>query len=319
MTRRQTQAATSIAAILCAAPCSSLRGMCDVWRVQVIGCVARVVAIAAALHLTAASSEAAPAAPAAPTAAPTAAPPSTETSEARQPAIDAERDAARSAARIEGVRRKILDERYQSELPRYRGEGSGRDHRSTRTRRAGGELGDADRRAMREARREEPSSFSTLMSMVLWGMVVVVGVLVVFWLISELSRYGGDPELPAEEREDHKAVVDAIIERPLGDADELARRGLFAEAIHTLLLRTLQELVRTAAVRVAPAMTSREILARVPLLADARSAFAGLITAVEITHFGDAEASAADYERCRQQFHVFAAAFRGRAAQAVAA
>jgi hypothetical protein len=86
-------------------------------------------------------------------------------------------------------------------------------------------------------------------------------------------------------------------------------------------LRTLQELAHNAAVRVAPANTSREILARVPLLADARSALAGLITAVEITHFGDEPANADDYERCRRQFHVFAAAFRqgGPAPQAIAA
>ena len=58
------------------------------------------------------------------------------------------------------------------------------------------------------------------------------------------------------------------------------------------------------------AMTSREILARVPLLADAREALAGLITAVEITHFGDEPANAGDYDRCRQQFHLFATAFR---------
>ena len=68
--------------------------------------------------------------------------------------------------------------------------------------------------------------------------------------------------------------------------------------------------------RVAPANTSREILARVPLLGDARTALAGLITAVEVTHFGDAEPSADDYGRCRQQFNIFATAFRagGRAA-----
>jgi hypothetical protein len=138
--------------------------------------------------------------------------------------------------------------------------------------------------------------------------------LLAFWIATELSRFGGDAELPPldEARARMQAAADAIIERPLGDADELAGRSEFAEAIHTLLLRTLQELVRSAAVRVAPATTSREILARVPLLADARSALAGLITAVEITHFGDEPANAADYDRCRQQFTVFAQVFRSR-------
>ncbi len=241
---------------------------------------------------------------------------------AADPATRADR-----AGRIDQARRTVLDDTYQAELPRYRdpsgspgagggsaGDGQGGQLRPRRQ--AGGELGegDRDRRMMVDAREhEEGGAASSLMSSLMWGMVIVIGVLIAFWIASELSRYGGDAELaPTDEPADRmQAAAEAIIDRPLGDADELARRGMFAEAIHTLLLRTLQELVRSAAVRVAPATTSREILARVPLLADARSALAGLITAVEITHFGDAPANAADYERCRQQFAVFAQAFRG--------
>ena len=230
-------------------------------------------------------------------------------------------------ARIDEARRQVLDDAYQAELPSY-GTGSAGDGAGPRPRRlAGGELAgdDRDRRAMFDARdHQEGGAMSSLMTMLMWGLVLVVGVLLAFWLASELSKFGGDAELPPidESRARMQAAADAIIDRPLGDADELARRGELAEAIHTLLLRTLQELVRSAAVRVAPATTSREILARVPLLADARSALAGLITAVEITHFGDEPANAADYDRCRQQFHLFAQAFRNRGdarPQAVAA
>jgi len=213
---------------------------------------------------------------------------------------------------IERARQQVIDETYQPELPRYAtGSGSGSDAR----RRANGELDDAERRMLDARAHDEPGGASSVISFVMWGLVIVALVLLASWLASELSRYGGDAELaPEAETQDRmRAASAAIIERPLGDADELARRGEFAEAIHSLLLRTLHELARSAAVRVAPAMTSREILARVPLLADARSALSGLITAVEITHFGDEPANAADYERCRQQFHVFAAAFRGGA------
>ncbi len=214
------------------------------------------------------------------------------------------------AARVDQASKQLLDETYQAELPRYR-TGSGDAATRSPRRQAGDELG--KRRAMVDVRdHEEAGGMASLMSALLWGMVIVIAVLGGVWLASELSKYGGDAELPSdsEARVRMQAERDAIIDRPLGDADELARRGRFAEAIHIMLLRTLQELARSAAVRVAPATTSREILARVPLLADARSALAGLITAVEITHFGDEPASAADYERCRQQFHVFAAAFR---------
>jgi hypothetical protein len=225
------------------------------------------------------------------------------------------------AARIEQARQQVLDDAYQPELPDGTdGTGGGSVRRPGR--RAGGELADREHRTRVDVRvHDERSPISGVMTVVLWGMIIVIAVLAASWLASELSKYGGDAELPADAPDARAAATEAIIERPLEDAEELARRGRFAEAIHTLLLRTLQELARNAAVRVAPANTSREILARVPLLADARSALAGLITAVEITHFGDEPANADDYERCRRQFHVFAAAFRqgGPAPQAIAA
>ena len=216
--------------------------------------------------------------------------------------------------RIEQARQQTLDASYQAALPRERPGSRGDtsdDPAAVPRRKPGGELDGA----MVDARaHQQPAALSLVMRVVMWGLVIVVGVLVVSWLASELLRYGGDAELApaAASRDRLDAAADAIIDRPLEDADELARRGRHVEAIHTLLLRTLAELVHSAAVRVAPAMTSREILARVPLQDAARSALAGLITAVEVTHFGDEPASAADYERCRRQFHVFAEAFRGR-------
>jgi len=215
-------------------------------------------------------------------------------------------------ARIEQARLQVLDDAYQPSLPDGSGAGSGGGTARRPGRHAGGELADREHRTRIDVRvHDEPSPMSAVMNVVLWGMVSVLSVLGGVWLASELSKYGGDAELPPEVPDARAAAIaDAIIERPLEDAEELARRGLHAEAIHTLLLRTLQELARSAAVRVAPATTSREILARVPLLADARTALAGLITAVEITHFGDEPANADDYERCRKQFHVFATAFR---------
>jgi hypothetical protein len=62
-------------------------------------------------------------------------------------------------------------------------------------------------------------------------------------------------------------------------------------------------------------MTSREILARVPLLADARDALHALIITVELTHFGGDDATEEDYVRCRAQFQKFATAFRQSSAR----
>jgi hypothetical protein len=170
-----------------------------------------------------------------------------------------------------------------------------------------------DRIDTREQVREPEDGVSDVMTMFMWGLLAVAAGLLIFWFVSEFGK--GDPDVAgpaAEEDKDAavKAATAAIIDRPLSDADELATRGMYAEAIHTLLLKTLHELARHASVRIERSHTSREILRRVQLAPDPRDALGVLITYVELTHFGDEPAGAEDYQRCREQFHVFANAFR---------
>ncbi len=220
-----------------------------------------------------------------------------------------------SDAEIERARSSVLSPTFQDDLPGYEkgaaGEGSGQARRN--------DLDDDLRRE--RARRidtrehrvdaEDHGALGGLLEILMWGLVAVAIGLMAFWLASEFAKGTDDAVLPGDEKEDAVAAATAaIIDKPLGDADELAVRGEFAEAIHTLLLRTLHELARSAMVRVERSHTSREILARVPLLADAREALSVLITYVELTHFGDDPAGAADYAKCREQFNRFAAAFR---------
>jgi hypothetical protein len=169
-----------------------------------------------------------------------------------------------------------------------------------------------DRVDTREQPREEEGGVSDIMTMFMWGLVAVAVGLLLFWFISEMGKGDSDKALPAEadEQDVIKAATAAIIDRPLSDADELAARGMYAEAIHTLLLKTLHELARNAMVRIEHSHTSREILRRVQLSPDPRDALGVLITYVELTHFGDEPAGNEDYARCREQFHVFASAFR---------
>lgn len=159
------------------------------------------------------------------------------------------------------------------------------------------------------ADRAPAGPLAELASFLLWGLVAVAAVILGVALYRQASGYVGD-DAPAPERPATDAQLAAVIERPRDDADELASQGRYADAIHILLLRTLHELASQHLVRVTPAMTSREILARVSLLGDAREALAGLIVAVEQTWFGDAVPTADDYARCRAQFDRFAAAYR---------
>lgn len=237
--------------------------------------------------------------------------------EAKAPAAPAA--PRRTAEQIERARARALTPAHQPTLPRYDdtpAAGSAVPRTARPRERTADRTADraTDRQAAAEVRtrhREEDAASSTVLSVLLWALAAVVLALVAIWLARELWPRR-DPALASadEAQAPSAAETAAVIDRPLGDADELAGRGAYAEAIHALLLRTLGELARTAAVRVERSHTSREILARVSLHADARDALAGLITAVEVTHFGDEPATAADYDRCRQQFQRFAAAFR---------
>lgn len=155
---------------------------------------------------------------------------------------------------------------------------------------------------------------SDLASLLLWGLVGVAAIILGVAIYREVGGYTGDDEAPPPRAEQDLQLA-AVIERPRDDADELAAQGRFADAIHTLLLRTLHELASQRLVRVTPSMTSREILGRVSLLGEAREALAGLIVAVEQTWFGDDVPQADDYQRCRAQFDRFAAAYRRDARQ----
>jgi hypothetical protein len=247
---------------------------------------------------------------------------------------------AADTVRIEQARAELLDDSYQQQFPGEAGASApgddehgqggvgglggrrggppqrgrnphdrldGRDPRFTN--------GDGERDTRNDSTDLNAGPLSALFTALLWGVVIVAAGILIFWLASELLKYGGDDaQLASDDADADGATVDlAVIQRPLGDAEEHAARGEYREAIHTLLLRTLQELVRSSAVRVGPAMTSREILGRVPLAPDARDALQGLIVAVELTHFGDDEATSEDYLRCRAQFQKFATAFRASA------
>jgi hypothetical protein len=134
------------------------------------------------------------------------------------------------------------------------------------------------------------------------GLAVLV-VLAAVWLYRRFRGAGGDRALAGD-----GAPGAAPLEVPLGDASALAGEGRFGEAIHLLLLETLEALSRAA--RLSPALTSREIVAGVPLPPPAREALAGLVTAVELSRFGGAEPGQADYLTCLGRFETFLACYR---------
>lgn len=149
-----------------------------------------------------------------------------------------------------------------------------------------------------------PDALVLLVRLLLVAALVVLVVLAAVWLARRLAAGGRDVALAGA-----AAGAGAAVHIPTGAARAMAAAGRFGEAIHLLLLETLEALSRAA--RLSPALTSREIVARVALPARAREALAGLVTAVELSRFGGAEPGEEDYRACLARFEAFLGSYRG--------
>jgi hypothetical protein len=106
---------------------------------------------------------------------------------------------------------------------------------------------------------------------------------------------------PADWRPD-EAEARALLE----EADALAAAGRFAEAIHILLFRSIEEIAAKSPGALSRALTSREIVAATPMPEAARAAFTRIAGAVERTFFGGRSADAADFRAARGDYEAFA-------------
>jgi hypothetical protein len=224
---------------------------------------------------------------------------------------------------VDTALRRVIDAEYQTELPHERAARLGK----------AGAAGDAAGRRLRGRElypgspgvRRPPRTYSVPMGgglagiaqLLLWMMVAVVVIMAVIWLVQGLRYRQADEALAPEPEpgDEGAAARAAMVARPLGDAEALAGQGRFAEAIHALLLRTIEELGRSLPTGLPRSFTSREIIGRVPMPERARSALSELVVAVELCYFGSTVPGAAEYHACRARFQEFAQAYvRGAAA-----
>jgi hypothetical protein len=86
------------------------------------------------------------------------------------------------------------------------------------------------------------------------------------------------------------------------EADDLARQGHYRQAMHVLLLNSLDEIRGQLGTRFAVSLTSREILRRIKLSETGRQSLASIVQSVERTYFGSEGAGQSDYAACRHDF-----------------
>lgn len=136
---------------------------------------------------------------------------------------------------------------------------------------------------------------------------VVLGLLVataLFFLVRFLLRRSW--RRPDAE-EDLDLRPDAATARGLlGEADALAARGLFSDAVHLLLFRSIEDLDSRRPELVRPAFTSRDIAALEPIPAGPRSAFHRIAMSVERSLFAQRPLAEGDWRDCRAAYEQFA-------------
>jgi len=142
---------------------------------------------------------------------------------------------------------------------------------------------------------------------VFWaGVIAIVGG-IVFYIVREIVlRPRGDRIEPPAAAAPDLAPAPERAHALLADADRLAAEGRYAEAVHLLLLRSVEDIDAKRPATVRPSMTSRDIAELSVLPEAARTAFTRVAEVVERSFFGGREVDAAGYRHCRDAYEAFA-------------
>jgi len=92
----------------------------------------------------------------------------------------------------------------------------------------------------------------------------------------------------------------------LEDADRLAAEGQYAEAVHLLLYRSIEDIEGRRPRLLRPAFTAREISLLDDLPAAARATFTAIAQVVERSFFGGRDVDRSGFEECRRAYEAFA-------------
>jgi hypothetical protein len=156
---------------------------------------------------------------------------------------------------------------------------------------------------------------SAILRFLVWALIAAVAIALLAMIFQRLRhgewrlpwRRGEESAiLPAEEEEWRPEA--APVRSWLEEADALAGKGRFAEAIHHLLLRSVEDLARRRPHLVRPALTSRELAASDGIPSAARDLFASIARLVERSLFGGRAVGKAEWDSARGAYADFALA-----------
>lgn len=150
-----------------------------------------------------------------------------------------------------------------------------------------------------------------LFQFVFWCAVVLVVVALLWFLFGEAIRLrlGWQKKPKTRARDDILTGIRPDAQRArslLEEADALAREGRFAEAVHLLLFRSIEDIQERLEGGVAPSLTAREIAGLGSLPDRAKRALRPVIQIVEQSFFGGRDVDATGWQTARRSYEDFA-------------
>ncbi|MBK8199451.1 MAG: DUF4129 domain-containing protein [Acidobacteria bacterium] len=146
---------------------------------------------------------------------------------------------------------------------------------------------------------------------VFWAAVVLIVAGLLYFIFGEAIRlrFGGRQKNKVKAEDDvlQDLRPDAAAARSLLDeADALARQGRFAEAVHLLLFRSIEDIQDRVEGGVPTSLTAREIAGLGKLPERAKRGLRPIIQVVERSFFGGRPVDAAGWQEARQSYEDFA-------------
>ena len=150
-----------------------------------------------------------------------------------------------------------------------------------------------------------------LFQVIFWAAIVVAAAGVLYFLFGEAIRvrFGKSGKGKVDDADDVLVDLrpDAHAARSLlEEADALAREGKFAEAVHLLLFRSIDDIQQRLEGGVPRSLTAREIGGLRNLPERARRALGPIIAIVEHSFFGGRDVDAAGWKTARDSYEQFA-------------
>jgi hypothetical protein len=134
-----------------------------------------------------------------------------------------------------------------------------------------------------------------------WLLLAALGAAIGYGIFQLVKSYVNRPRADAQSEAEPELIDIKASDAQswLTDAEALAGRGRYGDAVHHLLLNAIEHLKRRAGNVIPRAWTAREIQAQLPITVLARALLQLLVQTVERAHFAGRDISEADFIRCR--------------------